>query len=71
MKLRYGDRSCRRCLRCNYQALINSWSVPHIAGDLALDLIGGFPVQFCKFAALSRPVLPSSRFRATAHVATH
>jgi hypothetical protein len=46
MKLRYGDRSCRRCLRSNYQALINSWSVPH----LALDLIGGFPVQFCKFA---------------------
>jgi len=26
--------------------MINSWSVPHIAGDLALDLIGGFPVQF-------------------------
>ena len=36
----------QRCLRSNYQASINSWSVPHIAGDLVLDLIGGFPVQF-------------------------
>jgi hypothetical protein len=36
-----------------HQASINSWSVPHIAGDLALDLIAGFPVQFWKFAGRS------------------